>query len=87
MRRCTLISIDGLVQNCGISSALAMEIPQFRTKPDGLVQNCGISSALAMEIPQFRTKPSIYCTIFSNHYHRYVLVYTPDTIFPISNMI
>ena len=25
--------IDGLVQNCGISSANALEIPQFSTKP------------------------------------------------------
>ena len=42
-------SIDGVVQDCGISSILAMEIPQSQVnfmwyvKHNGLVQDCGVS--------------------------------------------
>ena len=43
--------IDGLVQDCTNSSALAMELLQFFT------QDCTNSSALAMELLQFCTKP------------------------------
>ena len=39
---------DGLVQDYGISSVLAMEIPQscHKALSDGLVYECGILSAL-----------------------------------------
>ena len=54
-----LDKIDGLVQDCSNSSALAMELLQSCTKPiDGLVQDCSNSSALAMELLQSCTKPS-----------------------------
>ena len=62
------IHIDGLVQDCGNSSASAMELPQSCTKPYiyvytytdaythiyiyGLVQDCGNSIADALELPQ-----------------------------------
>ena len=49
--------INGVVQDCSTSNALAMEILQFCTEPliytycqiDGWVQDCSNSSALAME--------------------------------------
>ena len=50
-RRADWSKTHGFVQSCGISSALALEIPQVCTKPHGFVQSCGISSALALEIP------------------------------------
>ena len=65
--------IHCLVQDCGNSSALVMELPQIRTKPltwyfwmklsisykEVLVQNYLISYALVMEIWQFCMKISI----------------------------
>ena len=60
-------NIDGLVQDCSNSSALAMELLQSCTKlsicriyVDGLAQDCSNSSALAMELLQSYTKPSNY---------------------------
>ena len=50
-------SVHGLVQDCGISSALAMEIPQSCTKSGGLAEDCSISSVITMEISQSCTKP------------------------------
>ena len=47
--------INGLVQHCGISSALALEIPQYSAKPHHVLSyicclelNSGFSNALAM---------------------------------------
>ena len=50
--------MGGLVQDCSISSALAMELLQSCIKPP-LVQDCSISSALAMGLLQYCIKPSI----------------------------
>ena len=62
-----LEDVDGLVQDCGISIALAMEILQCCTEPQiinfvgfffyDLMWDCGISITLAMEIPQSCKKP------------------------------
>ena len=49
---------ESLVQCCGNSNALAMELLQFYTK--GLVQSCNNSSALAMELLQFYSN-SLIC--------------------------
>ena len=61
------MAINGLVQDCSDSSALAMELLRFALShrhssiaTNGLVQDCSDSSALAMELLQFWTKPSIY---------------------------
>ena len=51
--------INHLVQDCGNSSALAMEIQQSCTKPSDIVQDCSNSSVLAMELQQSCTEPSI----------------------------
>ena len=59
--------IDGLVQDCIISSVLAVELLQSSTKSSrwchdhlhGLAQDCGNSSVLAMALLQFCAKPSI----------------------------
>ena len=54
--------IHDLAQDCGNSSALALELLQSCTKPliDDLAQDCCNSSALALELPQSCTKPSIW---------------------------
>ena len=49
--------IDGLVQDCSISSAIVTVLQHKHI--DGLVQDCSISSAHALEILQSGTKPSI----------------------------
>ena len=65
--------ISGLVQDCSISSALALEILQPCMKPmidgwvsartiHGLAQYCGNSIANALELPQSWAKPSNYIT-------------------------
>ena len=37
----------------GISSTLAMQVPQPCAKPDGLTKDCGVSTVLEMNISQF----------------------------------
>ena len=56
-----LLYIIGLMQDCSISIADAMEILQSCTKLsiDGLMQDCSISIANAMEILQSCTKLSM----------------------------
>ena len=55
--------IDGFLQDCNISSMLAMEILQsysmLSIHIDGLVQDCSNSIANALELLQSCTKPSI----------------------------
>ena len=67
--------IDGLVQHCSNSSALAMELLQSRTEPlqfDGLVLDCSNSSALAMQLLQFCIKPSSRTVQHIKYAHNYV---------------
>ena len=72
----------GLVQDCCISTASAVEILQYCIKPVlsesmvsmcnrrvGLVQGCGISSALALEIPQSCTEAVFSGSIVKIHSH------------------
>ena len=62
---CFVVNINGFLQDCSISSALAMEILKFCTHYEwcfvvninGFLQNCSIFSALAIEILEFCTKP------------------------------
>ena len=64
--------IDGSVQDCSISSANALEIPQSRTEPsiwiDGSVEDCCISSANALEILQSYTEPSMWSYLISSRH-------------------
>ena len=68
---CHLLTVsNGLVQDWGNSSALAMELPQSCAKPwymDGLAQDCGISIANAPEISQSCAKPSIWGLVYKKH--------------------
>ena len=56
------VNIDGLVQDCNISSANAL-------------QDCSISSANALEILQSCTKPSISCITDKTSDTHYIYIY------------